>query len=178
MAANDYYKGWSAGEQTGNQIRVDDHPPRLPPLPIHQQYTSLRQDRPHDSPMSPVFDSTPLYEPHRTASEESTSDYFRAGRADRSRDSRQYSDEIPLRAQPQPVDEHGGSPKQQTLPDDQLPSHIAGEPRRRRRREPEKKGFFSRQTTWVVYALTLIQLAVFIAELVKNGRVPVCMGLC
>ena len=120
--------------------------------------------------MSPVFDSTPLYEPHRTASEESTSEYFSAGRTGRSRDSRQYSEEIPLREHPQPIDEHGSTTKHHALPEDGLPSPVASPPRRRRHRQPEKKGFFSGKIPWVVYTLTLIQLAVFIAELVKNGR--------
>ena len=176
MAANEYYDP-PLRQQADSRHGIDAYPPRLPPLPI-QQYTSLHQDRPHDSPLSPDFDSTPLYQPHRTASEESTLEYFSAGRAGRSEDVRQHSDEIPLREHPQPIDEHSSIMKHQALPQDELPSPAASQPRRRRHRESKKKGFFSWETTWAVYILTLIQLAVFIAELVKNGRLRARKDAC
>ena len=43
------------------------------------------------------------------------------------------------------------------------PSHNTA---RRRRKHP----FFGGKIPWVVYTLTLIQVCVFIAELVKNGE--------
>lgn len=41
--------------------------------------------------------------------------------------------------------------------------------RRRGGRNNTKKGWFSGRITWVCYILTLIQLVVFIVEIVKNG---------
>lgn len=43
------------------------------------------------------------------------------------------------------------------------------DPRRKRSMGRRKDGWFTGQITWVVYTMTVIQLAVFLAELVKNG---------
>jgi hypothetical protein len=41
----------------------------------------------------------------------------------------------------------------------------------RKRREQEKRqGWFHGQITWVVYILTVVQLIVFIVEIVRNGK--------
>lgn len=85
------------------------------------------------------------------------------------RSTRQYSDDIPLT-------QHS-RPSVSEIESAQKPRGYVGEsglpeeprPRKRRPREPEKKGFFSGKTPWVVYAFTIIQVAVFLAELVKNG---------
>jgi hypothetical protein len=45
------------------------------------------------------------------------------------------------------------------------------DPRRERGKGRRREGWFSGRITWVVYTMTVIQLAVFIAELVKNGKV-------
>lgn len=80
-----------------------------------------------------------------------------------------YPEEIPLKpnaAQPGPLDADTAyppalDPQQQRSDDD---------PRRRhgRRRRKQRK-FFSRKTPWVTYFVSLVQVAVFIAEIVKNG---------
>ena len=45
------------------------------------------------------------------------------------------------------------------------------DPRRERRsRDRRKDGWFSGKITWVVFTLTVVQLAVFLAELIKNGK--------
>ena len=43
------------------------------------------------------------------------------------------------------------------------------DPNRRKKRRRSRDGWFRGQITWVVYVLSTIQLAVFIAELAKNG---------
>lgn len=42
--------------------------------------------------------------------------------------------------------------------------------RRKSRRQAQEDGWFKGKITWACYVLTLAQLIVFIAELVKNGR--------
>ena len=42
-------------------------------------------------------------------------------------------------------------------------------PRKRGRRRKEKEGWFTGKITWVVFACTIVQIAVFIAMLVRNG---------
>ena len=46
------------------------------------------------------------------------------------------------------------------------------DPRRQRKQSTGRRrdGWFNGQITWVVYTMTVIQLAVFIAELAKNGK--------
>lgn len=48
--------------------------------------------------------------------------------------------------------------------------HYGGQPPDRGRRPPKKQGWFKGKITWACYVLFLIQIAVFIAELVRNGQ--------
>ena len=167
MAANDYYNS-SNGQHVGAQYSRAD-PPTLPPLQ-DTRYASLRHDARTDSPISPIFDTTPLR--NHPSQEHEAEDSFGDRTSGPYQASRHDSDEILL---------HGTSSQgtQQRKPDastSQVPlqplntqDSEAKERRRRRRREREKIPFWSRKNTWVVYILTLIQAAVFIAELVKNG---------
>lgn len=43
--------------------------------------------------------------------------------------------------------------------------------RRKRRRRQKKDGWFTGKITWVVFVLTVVQLVVFLAEIIKNGTV-------
>ena len=38
-----------------------------------------------------------------------------------------------------------------------------------KRRQQKKKGWFSGRVSWVVYILTIVQVGVFVGELIKNG---------
>lgn len=42
--------------------------------------------------------------------------------------------------------------------------------RKKRRRRHAKQGWFTGKITWVVFVLTVIQLIVFLAEIIKNGK--------
>lgn len=74
-----------------------------------------------------------------------------------------YSDNIPLRQNPAKVSTEIGM--QDHLPYD--PAIVDRLPESRPK--GRKHGFFSGKIPWVVYTLTVIQCAVFIAELAKNG---------
>ena len=170
MAANEYYKESPdrryGGATPTSYSRAD--PPQLPALPT-SQYSVLNHDRHTDSPISPIFDSTPLYD-RGAQNYNDSGEFMREGRGGPHRTSRQHSDEILLRENPQPFagDKNASEaqiPLRQSDSTDSSPNE-----RRRRRREPEKKSFFSRHNTWVVYILSLIQASVFIAELVKNCK--------
>ena len=52
------------------------------------------------------------------------------------------------------------------LPDDPA---IVDRPSRSAARKPKRRGFFGGKIPWVVYALTIIQVAVFIGELARSG---------
>ena len=182
MAANDYFNspinGYSPYRRPGNQA------PSLPPL----QYSALTMDHQLDSPVSPTQDSTPLYEHpgegaheryfgagsggRRVQDEESPGYYPSSSGGRLPSGKRQHSDEIPLRDNPQQYNSEAkrSSPTQQQAyaEGENLPPPAASGQGRRRAREPEKKGFWAGKIPWVVYFLTLVQLSVFIAELVKN----------
>jgi hypothetical protein len=53
-------------------------------------------------------------------------------------------------------------------PDDQTPTTLL-EPKRRRRSK-KKKGFFAAPIPWVVYTVSLVQITVFVVEIIRNGQ--------
>ena len=61
-----------------------------------------------------------------------------------------------------------------TEEDDPFVRDIDPRKARRRRMQQDARnndGWFSGRITWVVYVLTVVQLAVFVAEIVKNGAI-------
>lgn len=139
------------------------------PSRIQPEYTYLTKESAH-SPESPSYHTRPFDQPY----------FQRPDAVDRhlsiddgtfdGRSTRQYSDDIPLTQHSRPsISEVDSAQKSLSkVSENGLPVER---PRKRRTREPEKKGFFSGKTPWVVYTLTFIQLAVFLAELIKNGRI-------
>lgn len=90
-----------------------------------------------------------------------------------------YSDNIPLKDQPR-IQTNNWQPTQNTAyppsPESQQPHPaLLSSPTSRRKK---KKGFFSGKVPYFVYTLTLIQVSVFIAEIIKNCKYgelfPVC----
>lgn len=92
----------------------------------------------------------------------------------------QYADDIPLKA-------HAQAPPQDSDPEliaDQEPPYnrdrrynnrdTAFDPTPRTKKESRKAGFFRKKIAWVTYLLTIIDVAVFISELVRNGRLLCC----
>ena len=77
-----------------------------------------------------------------------------------------YSDQIPLRPRPHPISRE--LPDMGTYADDGLRS--SDDSGRGRKQGWRKKGFFAGKVPWVVYTLTLLQVIVFIVELVKNCK--------
>ena len=163
MAANEYYH--PSPDQT-NHHRLDTP---LPPSP--DPYTSYNPNLSHPSvPYSPTHSSAPYedtsYRPYGDLSQQSIpSPYYASGGGGREHEPNPYSDDIPLRQHPS----KGNSEMMlhDPLPDD--PAIIDG-PQRSRKGRNAKRPFFARKQSWVVYALTLIQVVVFIAELAKNGK--------
>ena len=167
MAAQEYYD--PIGHQNAHSGYSHNEPPTLPPIPS-TQHSWMRQDAHVDSPVSPIFDTTPLHEPGRPGHDNS-SDFFAGGSSRPYRTSHQYSDEIPLRDSLHHENGYKPAASESQIPlrPTESPEQVPNERRRRRRKENEKKGWFSGKIPWVVYFLTVVQLAVFIAELAKNG---------
>jgi hypothetical protein len=68
---------------------------------------------------------------------------------------------IPLQSQPK----MDGSPTRYN----QDPERMYPAPEKKRRHKKKKEGWFSGRITWVVYILTVVQIGVFVGELIKNG---------
>ena len=148
----------------------------LPPLPIPlSSYSAYRpQSVSHsESPFTPNFEKKgPFYRAQTQDSNDSESQLFNFGN-DRSNDSGRFADNVPLKPQHEQTPSDGElSKKGDPDLDKSLPIPVSQ--RRKRRREPEKKGFFKGRVPWVVYIFTLVQLTVFIVEMVKNGEFSLC----
>ena len=144
MAANDYYIS-----QYPKPVYEDYRNAPLPPVP--RTYSD-----------SPYSSQTHLPQPYSPSYQSSSGRY---------KDDDPYEDENSIPMSGRKKHESAASippilPHQQEDPieRDEDPS------RQRRQRGRRRDGWFSGQITWVVYTVTVIQLAVFIAELVKNGK--------
>ena len=173
MAANEYYN--PTPSQFGR--RNSD-----PPSPIHSPdsytaYASHHTQNPnpftapaphHEQPSTPFTSSSPTdtsYRPYADQSQQSiSSNYYASGGGGREHEPSAYSDDIPLRQHPSKHD--SDVVMHDHLPDDPA---IIDRPPQSATRKRRKQGFFGRKIPWVVYTFTLIQVAVFIAELAKNG---------
>lgn len=155
MAANEYY---NPSLSPGNGRRNDAPPPHLP-LDPYATYSS----QPSPPRISSPYQDT-SYRPYAEESQQSIpSPYYASGGGGRETEPNQYSDDIPLRKQTSKVNSDF---LQNPLPHDPAIIDTPVRTAARRRRQ----GFLSRgKIPWVVYTLTLIQVCVFIAELVKNG---------
>jgi hypothetical protein len=153
MAANDYY---------------DNHPSQS----YHSQ-PPPRMTHTSESPFDGPFEDSayPLGEMGSHGMDSQTTlrpdaRYYGQGGGGRPQDSQtSFQDDIPLR-------DHPGGLAKGDEPTDHVydaPTPMAGEQRSKRR---SGNAFFKTplaKVPWVVYTLSLIQIAVFIAEIAKNG---------
>ena len=166
MAANDYHNfstpnGYSSRRQY-------DH--ALPPLPIPTSRFSSYAPSQAQSPLSP-FDS-PVHDPHSAQRHQSRQSLGNEGEYfGDSRGANPYTDDIPLRSHAQPQRVGDGKMEAGEYPSHEDPTLPRKERKMRQsRRRRKKTGFFSGKVPWVVYGLTLIQITVFIAEIVRNCK--------
>ena len=163
MAANEYY---SPAPSPGNGRRYDARPPRLPLDPYATYSSHPTQPSPQPSPpqISSPYEDT-RYRPYADQSQQSIpSPYYASGAGGRETEPNPYADDIPLRQHP--------SKRNSEILHDPLPHDpaIIDRPAQNAVRR-RKQGFLGGgKIPWIVYTLTLIQVSVFIAELVKNGE--------
>ena len=178
MAANEYYNNHNTNNNSNlyGQLQNRNDAP-LPPVPgDHAQ--------PPVSPVSSPFDDRPY--PVHTHSSGAVSGYpIDNTHSNTSYQSpTQYSSTAhlndPYARQPDPFADQNAIPlqNQNNRNDGAPPARYDGdpeyygmgvEPARRKSKKKKKKGLFSGRVTWVVYLLTLVQVAVFVGELIKNG---------
>lgn len=145
MAANDYYHTSYSNAPAPSSPYADSFNNRtnasLPPVPPHKSYNS-----PGLSPSHPYGGSSSRHD-------------------DRSDD----EDWIPMSARRHKHDSQASVAP--ILPHQQEDPFVrdAAPGKRERGRRKEKEGWFTGKITWVVFTCSLIQIAVFIAMLVRNG---------
>ncbi|KAJ6119784.1 hypothetical protein N7523_004064 [Penicillium sp. IBT 18751x] len=143
----------------------------IPEPPSYDQVTGHSEDRlpaagyaygaganahNHDDPSAPYH-----YRESQQSLQSDNGAYQSAGRV---ADGDHYSENIPLKAQMP----YGNNPEWMHQQTRYPPSPGALEDRRPR--EHKKKGFFKKKPAWVTYILTLVQVIVFIVELVKSAQ--------
>lgn len=160
MAANDYYSGFNPSRPSRN----DTGPP--PPPSWMKPGAS---NSPSPSPYTPYGDP---YD-HRNSQQTLASDHdYPAGMGGRVHNNHdQYADDIPLKASnPQ---QYHSRPDWADADTHYPPSPNAHVPLTDPEHNSRKKGFankfFKKKIPWVTYITTVVQIAVFIAELVKSG---------
>lgn len=162
MAANDFYND---PYQTASRPYTQTSSKPLPPIG-HSQFSSSPSFQPY-APHSPVptFASSDQLPPSQGDPHFYPSQYSRPGAES------PYSEDIPLK--PQAKISTSTSDEQRHQYDQYPPSpesQIGRGPGLLPHPTPMKtNGYFSGKIPWVVFTLTLIQISVFIAEIVKNA---------
>ena len=166
MAANDYYDPSS----DLSRKRVDGPLPALPNS--YSSYNTNPQQYKATSASSPFED--PSYRPHIQHSQQSygpNHGYYDTGAGGHDYDPSTYSDNIPLRPQQRKSSSDLLNPNNRPSDHEDSRPHLG--PRKKSRtgatRHRKKKGLWSGRIPFAVYFFTTVQVAVFIAELVKNG---------
>lgn len=150
MAANDYYNLYPQSHTRPYHDRADGTESPLPPLPYQ----------------SPFNDSV-----HRLYSHETPAPSYSGASGRINDDSDPFDDghAIPL---------NGRKPKHEStqtispiLPHEQDDPFVRdADPRKQKRRRSSGEGWFKGKITWVVFILSFVQLVVFIAEIIRNGK--------
>jgi hypothetical protein len=192
MAANDYYHqkplpdptypptGYSgAGQPASSSYSTYSGPPpsyTSQPPPKANQPSPSPFDTPFDDHVYPASTHQSPYASQNQLSQQG-SDYNRLARVP-SEDMayNHHTDDIPL--QPQGQGRH--SPNK----DPEMQDHVYEAPKRKKSRKARVRmgelGMLGssdgKKIPWVVYLFTVIQVAVFVGELVKNGMVSSCAG--
>lgn len=149
MSANNYYNGNSQTYAT-------------PELPHQLRPGGVSQQSSYAPSTAPSYHSTDPYE-YNPRPPKPYSD---------SKQSQPYADDIPMKSttklntlpDPRQAQNNAYPPS----PESQIPNEALLPPRTSRKKK--KGGFFSGKVPWFVYIMTLIQLTVFIVEIIKNCK--------
>jgi hypothetical protein len=166
MAANEYYTTTGASHKLSHQHHdgLPTQPSPSSTKPPTSLYTNYQPSRASyiSSPYSATGPTDSLYD-HSHHSRESYHSGVNGGSL---QDERQYADNIPLKSpHPRPYSEDNLVGQNTQYP----PSPESQQPPKSNHRRKKKQGWFTGKITWVVFLATLVQLGVFIAEIVKNG---------
>lgn len=161
MAGNEYYNT----NYYGNPPRYDD---------LSADHDSFRRQAAtpasHTSHVSPFETSDSDLRHPEHSHQALASDPSAYPAAARANEHDYYSENIPLNEHEQGHYANGPPPEWMRQPTHYPPSpemmEVPIDPEGKRKK---KKGFFKKTLPWVTYLLTIVQIVVFIVELVKNG---------
>jgi hypothetical protein len=152
MAANEYYSSQTSQPYTRPQY-LDTRPqgPAPGPAPYNPSYSSSSIDQSRPSLVS--------------AADDRRNDYDNSSRYS------QFSDTIPLKNQ-QSINTNQDDWRTQPNQFDNSPESQNAPPflPKQKQKPQKKKGFFSGKIPWVVYVVSLVQITIFIAEIIQNGK--------
>jgi hypothetical protein len=173
MAANDYYSSYPGGHDTASRTQPLQHTPSAHSLQSVSPVTSPFDDGNRYDNHHHDYSSTAHLTHTQTGASSAYSDTAYHGNAQAHPYNNHY-DSPPAAAQHDPFADQNAIPLQQqgkmgTHPAATGTYQLDPEGRPREKRKKKKKGWFSGRVTWVVYILTTVQIAVFIAEIIKNG---------
>lgn len=179
MAANDYYNSHS-NPYGGNSYGYDEPHHYNEPIPPPAPPSSTKPPQ-ISTDVSPISTTSKYYGRQNYSGGHQTlgstdNGYYMGGAGAASHENDQYADNIPLKSKyqkQQGSDEFLGQNTQyqnaQYQNSQYPPSPEAQRPLPLQDRPRGRKGWFSGKIPWVVYVVTVVQIAVFIAEIVKNG---------
>ena len=175
MAANDYYQTLDPGRQP---LRQDNdispspsasasHSSGRPPNSIVTN-TQYQAYQPNQSSYAPSpYSTTASFDTHQDTLRPSRDSYYNTAYGGAAHDDRQYADDIPLKqSQSRPFSHHDSFAQNAQYP----PSPESQHPPKSTQRPRKKQGWFKGRITWVVYLATIVQIGVFIAEIVVNCK--------
>lgn len=161
MAANEYYNPSAQSQPTNHQLHEATPPASAkPPTSLYTNYPPPpnRTSYPNSPHSNTASIDSPYDNPHH-----SRDSYSSRVASSQWHDDRQYADNIPLKSsQPRPYSQEDAAALNTQYP----PSPESQQPAKSRRKE--KQGWFSGKITWVVYAATLVQIGVFVGEIIEN----------
>lgn len=164
MAANEYYNTAAPNNHVAHQHLEPSSPPpsAKPPTSLYINHQPSRA-----SYIQSPYSASGLIDSPYEKSHHSRDSYYSGVAGGTLQDDRQYADNIPLKSpHPRPNSEDPLVSQNTQYPPSPESQHT---PKSRSRRK-KKQGWFTGKVTWVVFATTLVQIGVFIGEIVMNGE--------
>jgi hypothetical protein len=165
MAANEYYTTTTSNNHIAHQ-HIDPPSPASSARPPTSVYSNHQPSR--ASYIQSSYSASGSIDGHYDNTHHSRDSYYSGIAGGTLHDERQYADNIPLKsshARPYSQDPLVDQHTQYSPPSPQSPQPAKSSSSRRK-----KQGWFRGKITWVVFAATLVQFGVFIAEIVVNGE--------
>jgi hypothetical protein len=167
MAANEYYT--TSATSSNNHIAhqyIEPPSPATSARPPTSVYTNHQPSR--GSYIQSSYSASGSIDGRYDNTHHSRDSYYSGISGGTLHDERQYADNIPLKSP------HARPYSQEPLVDQNTqyspPSPQSPQPAKASSSRRKKQGWFRGKITWVVFAATLVQFGVFIAEIVVNGE--------